>query len=339
MMEQRLKLNFVLANMSKDIGQPTLEDPMILLAGQAHDLGFEVMCNGGEGMSAPAPGTSDKPPGYWMCRSDFINFIFDGFDPDWIIPEMLRAKAHGARIYAIGTEEPGAFGFNQGTPTSVWGIRQKNFELACKAGCFEGVLYFVPQGGAWYRKQHANAAHCETGYSKSLDDPSTLEKVFSFVFCGGMGDYRNNVIKAIDAKLGGKHMIARQRPHTLKLPTRQQRDQILRRGKISLQIKPHELSRIVSGSRCAWSLLNGVPVVSQFILSHGSEWPQVIRMADTRHDFVDFAVDVLPHYQNEYMLQRERFSRIMSPERHLLRAFRELGILSRSISGKRVLVA
>lgn len=326
-----LTFNFILANMSKEIGQPTLEDPMVILAGQARDLGFDVCCNGGLGMNAP------QGAGYWIARKDFVNLIFDGFDPEWCIPEMLRAKALGARIIAIATEEPGQFGFNHGTPTSIWGIRQKNFQLACKAGCFEAVLYLVPQGGPWFRHHHPNSAHIETGYSHANDNPSTEQKLFSFAFCGGMGDYRENILRQIDAKLGGLHMIARQRPHTLALPPRQQRDQILRRAKVSLQIKPHEISRIISGSRCAWSLLNGVPVVSQFINSRGSEWPEVIRMADDRQSFVDLAVDILPHYESEYMRQRERFIKIMSPERTLLRALREVGIIGSN--GRRRLIA
>lgn len=330
-----IKLNFVLTNMSKEIGQPTLEDPMILLSGQATDLGIDVCANGGMGINAK------QGEGAWIARSDYINLIFDGFDEDMMIPQMLWAKSKGARIVAIATEEPGKFGFNHGTPTGLWGIRQKNFQLAVKAGCFEGVLYFVPQGGPWYKNIHPNSAHVETGYSRSLDNPSTLDKVFSFCFCGGMGEYRNNILKAVDRQLEGKHLIARQRPDVLALPPRAQRDEILRRSKISLQIKPHGISRIISGSRCAWSLLNGVPVVSQYIKSEGSEWPLVFAgaMADDRHSFPEFAVSYLPHYQNLYMRQREQFIRIMSPERCLLKALRELGIMSRPIGARRVLVS
>ncbi len=121
------------------------------------------------------------------------------------------------------------------------------------------------------------------------------------------------------------------------MPPRAQRDEILKRAKISLQIKPNGLSRIISGSRCAWSLLNGVPVVSQLILSEGSEWPEVFAgaMADDRYSFAEFAVSYLPHYKNLYMRQRERFIKIMGPDRQLLRALRDLGVMTRPISATR----
>lgn len=330
-----IKINFVLTNMNKQIGQPTLEDPMIILSGQATDLGIDVCANGGMGMNVP------EGHGQWIARSDYINLIFDGYDPEHMIPQMLWAKSKGARIFSIATEEPGAFGFNNGSPNSIWGLRQKNFKLAVEAGCFEGVLYFVPQGGRWFRNIHPNSAHVETGYSRSLDRPSTEDKIFQFAFCGGIGDYREDILKAIDAQLGGKQMIARQKKDTILMPPRIQRDEILKRTKISLQIKPNGLSRIISGSRCAWSLLNGIPVVSQLILSDGSEWPEVFSgaMADDRHSFPEFAVSYLPHYKNLYMRQREKFIRIMSPERCLLKALRELGVLHRPIGARRVLVS
>ncbi len=319
--------------MNKQIGQPTLEDPMIILSGQATDLGIDVCANGGMGMNV-AEGN-----GSWIARSDYINLIFDGYDPEVMIPQMLWAKSKGARIFSIATEEPGAFGFNNGSPNSLWGHRQKNFKLAVEAGCFEGVFYFVPQGGRWFKSIHPNSAHVETGYSRSLDRPSTAEKIFAFAFCGGIGAYRNNILKEIDARLGGKQMIARQRPDTILMPPRAQRDEILKRAKVSLQIKPNGISRIISGSRCAWSLLNGVPVVSQYIHSDGSEWPLVIDMADDRFSFPEFAISHLPHYRQLYMQQRERFIKIMNPQRQLLRALRELGVLQRSVSARRVLVS
>lgn len=309
-------LNFVLANASKFIGQPTLEDPMVILAGQAKDLGLDVACNGGAGMKAM------QYEARWLPRP-WVNLIFDGFNVDWIIPEMKRARSNGINIVTIQTEEPGYFGFNNSGPTGMWATRQKAFIQACAEGCFDGVLYFVPQGGKFFKSHHPNSAHVETGYSRSNDNPNTGPREIDFVFAGGVNERRDLVCK----RLAEKYIVSRQTPNKWGLLPRHQRDILIRNAKVALQIKPFSISRIISGSRCAWALMNGVPIISELTKSEGSEWPEVIEMASSYDGFYANAIDMLNHYQESWIRQHARFKRIMSPERQLARALRELGIM------------
>ncbi len=141
--------------------------------------------------------------------------------------------------------------------------------------------------------------------------------------CIGVNRRRDMVCR----RLAANHIVTRQTPEIWGLLSRSARDLMIRSAKVTLQIKPFSISRIISGSRCAWSLMNGTPVVSELTYSEGSEWPEVIEMAQSYDGFDALAVDMLPRYAAAWVKQYEAFKRIMSPERQLGRALRDLGIL------------
>jgi len=298
------------------LGQSSLEDVAGIMCNQLRALGHEAFWR--------------RENDQWLLGDpgDF-NFVVEGFTPHFV-EQMKIAKAHGARIICLATEEPTEKGFNQGTQREMV-MRQ---ELFAAAGPYlDAILHLVPGQHVtdWYN-QHAPAAYAELGYAKSLIRPAAdyqlrgfivkPEPTFDFGFFSSISKRRLKLLKKL-ANRTGKVKAVRVVGN---FPSQDERDQILLDCKVVVQVRKFEEMGLVSSSRCNTALNCGRPVIAEpHLLS--KPWDEIVTFAKTEEEFINMALLARGNWRGLHAGQFARFRDRLPPEVCVGEPLRRVGVL------------
>lgn len=257
--------------------------------------------------------------------SDGYNVVLESFADDAtlvpvpIVETIARAHAAGCRFVCVATEEPGEAGFNSALDPGMV-LRQAAFPAAAKF--FDGILHLVPGVTDWYRR-FAPAAHAEIGHAPGMSGPrDAVEPDHDFAFYGLMTWRRDAIIKALEAETGKPVLRL-----TSLLTPRQERDAMMRRAKVVLQIRANLETQWVSSTRCASALHFGRPVAAEPHEIRGP-WDEIVPFSASEERFLaDAAEMAAADWRAVHAGQMERFAAKLTPERCVGRALREIGIV------------
>lgn len=237
-----------------------------------------------------------------------------------IVAKIAEAHAAGCRFLYVATEEPGEKGFNSALDPGMI-LRQNAFPRAAKF-C-DGILHLIPgeRVARWYG-QFAPAAYAELGYAPGMAYPDDgLEPGHDFAFYGKMTWRREQIIWTLEAKT---------RKPVLQLTTfwtpRVERDALMRRAKVILQVRANLETQWVSSTRCAASLHFGRPVVAEPHDNRGP-WDEIVPFSASIEQFYDDAVAMAASWRQAHAGQVERFAAKLPPEHCVGRALREIGAI------------
>jgi hypothetical protein len=283
------------------IGQRSLEDVIAIVGHQLRALGHSPVY---------------RPENNQLVTADCgINVMVEGFNAG-VVEVMAEYRAKGARFLILATEEPTGRGFNHGRDPAMVD-RQKHFPAA--AALSDGILHLVPGEAVtrWYA-QHAPAAYVELGYAPTLMRLQPMARPdHDFGFFGTISKRRQKMLRRLQ-KLGTLIVSG-------EFEAGPERDRIMRRAKVVVQIRKHEEMGLVSSSRCNTALCIGRPVVAEPHL-HSKPWDEIVDFAGTVDGFFSMAIMARISWQALYDRQLAAFRQKLTPEACLGRALQEIGL-------------
>lgn len=290
-----------------DIGQRSLEDVVGIWGHQLRALGHEIIW--------------DQRNGQFLntLANQGLNVVVEGFT-DYAIQIMSDAYEKGARFIILATEEPSPKGFNQGTQPEMV-KRQVTFPRA--ANYAEGIIHLVPGEHVtrWYG-QFAPSAPCELGYAPSLIRAGDFEPTYEFGFYGSVTKRRLRILKRL-----ARRCQLNEKAITLiaDFKDQKERDRIMRKAKVIVQIRKFEDMGLVSSSRCNTALCLGRPVVAEpHLLS--KPWDEIVTFANTLESFYDVCQITRSAWRGVWRGQMNAFMNKLSPEKCVGKAFHDIGI-------------
>ena len=273
------------------MGQRSLEDVIGIFGNQLRALGHEAIW---------------FPDNTRFVHKDHgINFIVEGFT-EFSIEIIKNAYEQNCRFICIATEEPTPYGFNHGRDREmVW--RQKLFPKVAKY--LEGILCLVPGEHVtrWYG-QWAPTAYIELGYADTMIRRVDIEPDFDFGFFGSISKRREKILKKLARYCGSVNAIR----ICSDFPGQAERDQIMRRARVILQIRKYDEMGLVSSSRCNTSLCVGRPIVAEpHALS--KPWDEIVWFSKTMESFYAEAVMVRTMWRQIHQTQLAKFKERLPP--------------------------
>lgn len=285
-----------------DQGKIILEDLVRIMAGQlkalGHQTSYTTECN---------------------FYHDGYNVIVESFaDDPKTIERIALAHSKGYRFLYVATEEPTEKGFNHGAvPAMV--DRQNAFEEAAKYT--DGILHLVPgEATARWFGLYAPTAYVELGYAPGLiSNEPDIEPDHDFGFYGSLTWRREEILAKLQTfgtviKLGG-----------LSTP-RLERDQMMRRARVIVQIRATLEMGLVSSTRCATALYMGRPVLAESH-EHSAPWDKVIRFSESLPAFYEDAHRMRSAWSKGHIWQMDAFKRHLTPDVCIGEPLRQIGVL------------
>jgi len=264
-----------------------------------------------------------------VVSGPIYNVLLESFADD---PQTLQtiAKAHGygCKFIYVATEEPSDAGFNHGLDPAMID-RQNAYAEAMKYAV--GTLHLIPGQHVtdWYA-QFGPAAYAELGWAPYLDADRPLvmpkweqQPDHDVGFFGKMTWRRGQILDTMEA-MGLKVL----RLTGLDTP-RAERDAIMRRAKVIVQIRGNDEWTTVSSTRCVAALAMGRPVIAE---SHPAPapWDQCVSFSKSMDEFyadvrlvAQYSPALLAHY---HQMQYNAFSKWLTPEHCIGGALRTLGV-------------
>lgn len=251
------------------------------------------------------------------------NMIIESFaDNPKTIERIANAHQNGCEFIIIATEEPTVNGFNHGLEPAMID-RQNAFPAA--AAHASGILHLMPgeHVNRWYA-QFQKAAHAELGYAASfVNIDTTVVPDHDFGFYGKMTWRRGWVLDTLEA-ISGKKVL---RITSLDVP-RLERDAMMRRAKVILQIRANEEWGMVSSTRCATALSFGRPVVAE-PHPYSAPWNGIIKFSLSLEQFYIDAIDMARNdWWTTHQGQMAMFKNRLTPEFCIGNPLRQIGVLS-----------
>ncbi len=253
----------------------------------------------------------------WTEEAAFIegglNIILESFIDEGTIPRIAEAHARGCRFLYVATEEPTPNGFNHGLEPAMID-RQNAFPEAAQYAV--GTLCLMPGDHvtAWY-SQHAPAAYAELGHSPAMEDFGTIEPDVDFGFYGRQTWRRDQMLGRLGVNL---------RISSLDVP-RLQRDAMMRRARVIVQVRANEEWGMVSSTRCATALNLGRPIIAE---PHpfSKPWDEIVDFSASVDAFFDDARSAAADWQRLHAEQMARFRERLTPEHCVGQALRQIGV-------------
>lgn len=290
------------------MGQRSLEDVVGIFGAGLRALGHRVVW--------------DQSNTKWVGGDSGINVVVEGFTPA-VIEVIAQGHAQGARFLCLATEEPTPTGFNHGRDKEMK-MRQEVFPGI--APYIEGIFHLVPGEAvtAWY-SQFAPTAYVELGYAPSLiRPPDGIEPDYDFGFFGSVSNRRLRILKKLAKRMGTEKAVR----VVGDFATQDERDRLMRRAKVIVQIRKHEEMGLVSSSRCNTALSIGRAVVAEpHALS--KPWDEIVRFSSTMESFYDTALLVRSMWKGIHASQLAAFKTRLPPEVCVGEPLRKIGILER----------
>ena len=295
-----------------EIGQRSLEDVVGIFGHQLRTFGHQIVWE-----------TSNSR---FLGPGQGVNIIVEGFFP-YHVPIIAEAHGKGARFLMLATEEPTDKGFNHGTQEEMV-VRQRVFPEVAKY--FDGILHLVPGENItrWYG-QFAPTAQIELGYAPTLVRNHGIVPDYDFGFYGSLTPRRLKLLKRLANKINS--------PKAVKIvsdfKTQTERDQLMSRAKVIVQIRKFEEMGLVSSSRCNTALHIGRPVVAEpHLLS--KPWDEVVDFASTIDDFFSKAIMAKAIWKGLHGSQMDKFKKKLSPEFCVGQALATIGMTDDSAQRK-----
>ena len=253
----------------------------------------------------------------WTEEPSFIdgglNVLLESFIDEGTIPRIAEAHATGKRFLYIATEEPTSNGFNHGLEPAMID-RQNAFPEAAQYA--EGILCLMPGDHvlSWYSR-HAAAAYVEIGHADAMDYFGTIEPDVDFGFYGRPSWRRDQILGRLGVDL---------RITSLDVP-RLERDALMRRARVIVQVRANEEWGMVSSTRCATALNLGRPVIAE---PHpfSKPWDEIVDFSASLEAFYDDARGAAANWRRRHAEQHARFRERLAPERCVGAALRQIGI-------------
>lgn len=254
-----------------------------------------------------------------------INVLLESFaDPADTLPKIQEAHHFGCRFIYVATEEPSPTGFNHGLDPAMID-RQNIYSEAMRYSL--GTLHLIPGQHVtdWY-KLHGPAAYAELGWSPGLVDPVQFVHGgpdYDIGFFGKMTWRRGQILDKLRA-MGLSVLVF----DTLDVP-QQKRDIIMRTCKVIVGIRGNEEWTTVSSTRCVAALAMGRPIIME---PHPTPdpWDKIVHFApsmDMFYDDVRLACRISADARRQMRgVQLHRFRELLTPERCIGNALREIGI-------------
>jgi len=242
-----------------------------------------------------------------------LNVLLESFIDEGTMPRIAEAHARGQRFLIVATEEPTENGFNHGLEPAMID-RQNAFPAAARLA--EGILCLMPGEHvvSWYA-QHAPAAYVEIGHSPAMEDFGAAEPDVDFGFYGRATWRRDQILGHLGVGL---------RLSSLDVP-RLERDAIMRRARVIVQVRANLEWQMVSNTRCATALNLGRPVIAE-PHAHHSPWHEIVHFSDSLDTFYADARAALANWKDLHAEQMAKFRARLSPERCVGDALRKIGV-------------
>lgn len=276
------------------VGRESVEDIIDPIAAQMLDLGHDAHRD--DSCFLPPP---------------VVNVMVEGFNAE-INALIAAARAQeGIRLVIIATERPSTHGFNNQTKGEMV-TRQVHFPAA--AAQADALWPLVPEAVEWMQRHHKRVAHLELGYSARRIIPQVGPAEYDFGFFGSLTPRRQGVLQDL-VRRGHRVFVTGPRigkGGQLELPSREERNELMQRCKIILQLKPADNWQIISSSRCNTAINLGRAVVAEPHNSN-SAWKRIVRFSSTPFNFVKTAEKALEDYEGEWVRQFCRFKEILPP--------------------------
>ncbi len=285
------------------LGSRSLEDPISVVAHQLKALGHRAVWDP-TNVSKITDGKIDVGGVKFATGADAYNVIVEGFNAD-LARVITAVQAAGVKMICLATEEPTPNGFNHGTDRQM---RERQAIFPEVGRICEAIWHLVPGQRItdWYG-QFAPAAFVELGHAPSLMRLTEEEPTHDFGFFGSPSPRRVGLLRRLQ-KLSGKPLLL----VTNFLP-QAERDVVMKRAKVILQLRKTEAMGLVSSARCNTALCLGRPVVAEpHELSH--PWDQVIKFAGSEQEFYDLCFLTRGAWRAVAAAQLERFRAKLSPE-------------------------
>ena len=256
----------------------------------------------------------------FVPREAGYNVILESFaDDPRTLEEIGHAHAVGCRFLYVATEEPGDKGFNSGLDPAM--IDRQNAFAAAARYC-DGILHLIPgeHVNRWYA-QHAPAAYAELGYAPGMVPADDVEPDYDFGFYGKMTWRREQIIWTLEAMT---------KKPVIQLTTfwtpRAERDALMRKAKVILQVRANLETQWVSSTRCAASLHFGRPVVAEPHDVRGP-WEDIVPFSASIEAFYGDAIAMAANWRSAYFGQLDNFATKLPADHCIGRPLRELGII------------
>lgn len=311
-------------------GQRSIEDIIGIVGKSLIALGHDAVWD---------PSKSVEAAPTFITADTGINIIVEGFRQQHV-ETLAKARAGGCRFLMLATEEPTPTGFNHGITKEAQSnplLRSMQQEMVARQEIFpeaakycEGILHLVPGKHVtdWY-SQFAPAAYAELGYAPLLFRPKQfLIPTFDFGFYGSLTPRRQVVLSNLARAI--KKPIERAVVVVSDFKSQRDRDALMGKAKVLLQIRKVEAMGLVSSSRCNTALMIGRPVVAE---PHdlSKPWDEVIDFPATPAEFVENAIAARDNWRELHAKQLERFKQAFPPERCVGEPLQEIGILPKPI--------
>lgn len=298
-----MKFNFMTFNHGPQ-GRIIIEDIAEVMRRQMRSLGHDMIYS------------PDDPTFF----TDAVNIVVESFaDNPRTVERMAEAVSFGCKILILATEEPTDNGFNHGLDPAMI-ERQNAFPNA--ANFAHGILHLVPgqHVSDWYGAL-LPSAHYELGWGQpTYESPDDIVPDHDFGFFGKMTWRREKMLAQFEQLTGGPVL----RLTTLDVP-RHERDTIMRRAKVILQIKGNDQWGVVSSTRCASALMFGRPVIAE-PHDYDQPWFNVVHFSPTIDRFFVDAMAARQHWRQLHATQHARFKSELSPMRCLGWALKKIGV-------------
>lgn len=286
-------------------GRIAIEDIVAILGHQLIALGHRVGW----------PGSAN-----FLRSAGSLNVLLEAFTDEGCIDRIAAAHAEGARFVYVATEEPSSLGFNRG---NAFGMIDRMAAFPEAARYADAILHLVPGDAvtAWY-SQFAPSAFVELGYAPGLvyygDTDEGSAPPYDFGFYGQTTPRREEIF----ARLRERGTLLTE--YRLELP-RAERDALMRRAKVIVQVRAQDNVEYVSSTRCASALFLGRPVVAE---PHDVKlgWDEVVHFASGYDKFYDDAAKATHSWRMLHAAQLKRLERVFPPEVALGRALAAVGI-------------
>lgn len=288
-------------------GKIIIEDITRIMGNQLMELGHEVR---------------------WTEEVEFIsgsqvyNIVIESFaDDPATIERIALAYKNGCRFIYVATEEPTEKGFNHGLDPAMID-RQNAFPEAAKY--VDGILHLIPGQHVtdWYG-QFAPTAYAELGYAPALDvGDGGVEPECDFGFYGKMTWRREEILG---------HLQSLTSTPILRLTDfwtpRLERDRVMRKARVIVQIRANLEYGLVSSTRCATALNFGRPVIAE-PHSLSAPWDKVVHFSSSLAQFYKDALAVAGgNWRRLHELQLYTFRAKLTPEVCIDNPLRQIGVL------------
>lgn len=283
-------------------GQIIVEDITRIMSAQIQALGHQAV-------------TSEGP---FIGRSLGYNVILEAFEDQTHVQAIADASPD-CNFIIVATEEPTDDGFNHGLEPAMI-KRQNAFPAAAKYA--SGILHLVPGAHVtqWY-SQFAPAAAAELGFSPHLLDLRPQEPpAYDFGFYGKMTWRRKQMIDRLDQISSTAVLLI----DTLDVPWKE-RDAMMRRCRVIVQIRANDEWGMVSSTRCASALHFGRPIVAE---PHPAPepWDGVVTFSPSVEAFYHDAMVATRCWTELHASQLEKFAAKLTPEFCIGAPLRAIGI-------------